>query len=174
MHWPCTGNQIVMGLLMFDPVERGGGWITDTKRWGIKKWKPGRTDGWAPGYRALTPAKQTFVFQSVFIVGWIKADVDQSPPPPPLPIRGSCHNGALRRGVAPVRAAQRSTSGLILSRALWVSESRQSCQPGLIHLWCSLMRKLVGPHQGIVSSKWCPLIARKPRLFLVSDGWSSF
>lgn len=31
-----------------------------------------------------------------------------------------------------------------------------------------------GPQQGIVSSKWCPLIARKPRLFLVSDGWSSF
>lgn len=31
-----------------------------------------------------------------------------------------------------------------------------------------------GPQQSIVSSKWCPLIARKQRLFLASDGWSSF
>lgn len=31
-----------------------------------------------------------------------------------------------------------------------------------------------GPQQGIVSPKWRPLIARKPRLFLASDGWSSF
>lgn len=30
------------------------------------------------------------------------------------------------------------------------------------------------PQQAIVSSKWCPLIARKPRLFLVSDGRSFF
>lgn len=40
------------------------------------------------------------------MAGRIKADVERSPPPPPPLL--SRHNGALRKGDAPVRAAQRA------------------------------------------------------------------
>lgn len=63
---------------------------------------------------------------------------------------------------------------MILSRALWVSESKTKLSARAHSSLMFIDEETGGLQQGIVSSKWCPLIARKPRLFLVSDGWSSF
>lgn len=63
---------------------------------------------------------------------------------------------------------------MILSRALWVLES-ETKMSARAHSSLMFTDEETGePQQAIVSSKWCPLIARKPRLFLASDGWSSF
>lgn len=97
------------------------------------------------------------------------------PPPPrqPLPISGVVKRRIEERASAPVRPARRSGTGTILSRALWVFES-ETKMSARAHSSLMFTDEETGePQQAIVSSKWCPLIARKPRLFLVSDGWSS-
>lgn len=139
--------------------------------------KPGQSDRCAPGLQGFDFGQINICFSKCFYswLGWIEPDVKQSPPPP----RRHCpsavlSNGALRRGSAPVRPAQRSGTRVILSRALWVFES-EAKMSARAHSSLMFTDEETGePQQAIVSSKWCPLIARKPRLFLVSDGWSSF
>lgn len=96
------GKRLGLGssLVSFNGLSKwvGKSWSSHKNtQAGIKEWKPGQTDRWAPGSRALTLDVQMLVFQSVFIVGWIKADVDQSPRSP-LPVRGLVKRGIEKRG----------------------------------------------------------------------------
>lgn len=94
-------------------------------------------------------------------------------PPPPLPIRGLVKWCIEKRGRTCLGSPEEQDQDDIEQGFVGIRvKTKLSARAHSSLMFID--EETGGLQQGIVPSKWCPLIARKPRLFLVSDGWSSF